>query len=87
MQQPPPQIQESKCKKVDTDRSQTFNGTDRGKLPHFLKQVEIYFKLQRLTDEEDKKGVLTMALKGTALHWWLQHQDEYLILIEAKEAF
>ena len=74
-------------KKVDTDRPQSFNGSDKGRLPHFLKQVEIYFQLQRLIDEEDKKGVLTMTLRGAALHWWLEHQDEYPTWAQAKEAF
>ena len=84
-QQPPEQSKPRK--KVDTDRPQSFNGSDKGRLPHFLKQVEIYFQLQRLIDEEDKKGVLTMTLKGAALHWWLEHQDEYLTWAQAKEAF
>ena len=28
-----------------------------------------------------------MTLRGAALHWWLEHQDEYPTWIEAKEAF
>lgn len=57
----------------------TYNGeVDAEKLDNWIKQVEVYCRIQKFTDDASKIQLATLCLGGTALIWWESRTQEDL---------
>lgn len=58
----------------------TFIGeVNAEKLDHWIKQIEVYCRIQRIVRDEDKIQLATLKMSGNALVWWescLQSKNE-----------
>lgn len=43
------------------------------KLDYWIKQIEVYYRIQHIVDYEDKTQLETIKMDGTALIWWKIH--------------
>ena len=58
----------------------TFIGeVNAKKLDHWIKQIEVYCRIQKIVRDEDKIQLATLKMSGNALIWWescLQSKNE-----------
>jgi hypothetical protein len=48
-----------------------FNGdVNLEKIDNWIRQVEVYFYVQQIDEEEVKVQLASLQLEGTALEWW-----------------
>jgi hypothetical protein len=48
-----------------------FNGySNPEKIDNWIRQVELYYCVQQIDEEEDKVQLASLQLEGTALVWW-----------------
>ena len=58
----------------------TYNGElNAEKLDDWIKQIEVYCRIQNLVDDQIKIQLATFRLKGTALIWWESKTQEDLL--------
>lgn len=56
-----------------------YNGeVDAEKLDNWIKQIEVYCRVQRIVDEGAKVQLATLRLEGTTLIWWEGKVQKYL---------
>jgi hypothetical protein len=57
-----------------------YNGElNAEKLDHWIKQIEVYCRVQKIVDEEEKFQLATLQLGGTTLIWWESKNQEDLL--------
>ena len=58
----------------------TYNGElNAEKLDYWIKQIEVYCRIQNLVDDQVKIQLATFRLKGIALIWWeCSTQEDFL---------
>lgn len=57
-----------------------YNGElDADKLDNWIKQIEVYCRIQKFTDDTSKIQLATLRLGGPALIWWESRTQEDLI--------
>ena len=58
----------------------TYNGElNAEKLDYWIKQIEVYCRIQNLVDGQVKIQLATFRLKGTTLIWWESKTQECLL--------
>ena len=62
-----------------------FTGA-RTQLNGFLFQIEKYFVLQKVRNDDDKLAILSLCLASTALDWWRANECRYNTWQDAREA-
>jgi hypothetical protein len=56
-----------------------YNGElNAKKLDHWIKKIEVYCRVQKIVDEEEKFQLATLRLGGTTLIWWDSKNQEDL---------
>ena len=59
---------------------QMYNGEiNEEKLDHWIKQIEVYCRVQKLVDGKAKVQLATLQLGGTILIWWESKNQEDLL--------
>lgn len=57
----------------------TFDGeVNAKKLDHWLKQIEVYYRIQKIVKDEDKIQLATLKMSGNALIWWKSCMQNYM---------
>ena len=55
---------------------------DPKKLTQWFKQMEAYFRVQKIESDEEKIEIATLKLEGHALVWWEAYLDSITSFIE-----